>query len=251
MSGARCFPSAVAGGFAPDARPPRGTWQRFLLVLAALILAVETPGAGAAPPSRSQPRDLFDLGYAHQTGEGAIRDLEQALVLYQQALKLDPELVPALFNSGLIYFEQKEYARAEAFFIKTAHAARKVRVGAADYEALARNGLGSCYQKKGAKAEAETQFRVALRLNPQLVEAYYNLANLMVEQKRLSEAEQVLAIAERQAPSAQYQVLRGRIGGKKGREGPAATGGKIGIAVLVGALLIYALFIRLRRRRRA
>lgn len=209
----------------------------------------------------AQTAQLFEEGLRHQTGENEPPDLKRALGYYSQALKIYPQgypdPVPILYNAGLIHFQLENFQQAQALFIKAARAAqelRKIRQSeearrvAAEYEGLARNGYGSCLYKDGKLSEAEQQFRSATLLYPQLVEAHFNLINLLIRDERWAEAEKAIAVAENLAPSSSYGIFKGRQGGKKGREGIKGYGGLTGILVVLGALFGYYLFLRFRRR---
>ena len=70
---------------------------------------------------------LFEKGRKFHVGEGVEQDLTQALAYYKQALKRDENLYAALYNSGLIYHAQENYARAHPLFIKAAFNAFRLK----------------------------------------------------------------------------------------------------------------------------
>ncbi len=204
---------------------------------------------------------LFEDGLRHQTGEKEPPDLKRALVYYSKALQVYPKgypaPVPILYNAGLIHFHLENFQQAQALFIKSARAAqelKKIRPGeknrqvAAEYEGLARNGIGSCLQKDGKLSDAERQFHSAVLIYPQLVAAHFNLINLLVQNERWAEAEKAIAEAEQLAPSSRYGIFKGRQGGRKGQEGIKGYGGITGILIVLGALVGYYFFLRLKKR---
>ena len=231
-----------------------------LVGLALWAPVVTAEERGEDPPAFKQAVQLFEEGYRYQTGADGPPDLNRALILYHRALQEYPSgyppLVPALYNTGHVHYVLKNYQQAKGYFIKAARGAQEIRdsdgreaVKAADeYEALARNGLGSCLQKEDKLMEAEQQFRSAILLNPQLSQAHYNLLNLLFKQKRWEEAEKALREARELAPSPEYEVFEGRQKGQQGREGTGAFGGFIGILIVLAALLGYYFYTSLKRR---
>ena len=206
--------------------------------------------AGADTDVRAKAREYFEKGYRYHTGEEGAPDLKRALSYYNKALRLDPQLFAALYNAGLAYYARKDYRRARILFTKAAVAARREGERAKEYESMARNGLGSALQKQKKYKAAEQQFRAAIHLYPALVEAHYNLINLLIEQERWEEAKRAMQAAEKAAPSSRYEIFTGRLRGREGREGSKAVGGGVGIAAVVGMILLYSLYLRARRRNR-
>ncbi|MBT4497761.1 MAG: tetratricopeptide repeat protein [Gemmatimonadetes bacterium] len=214
-----------------------------LMGLLFLLNPLQTDGQTVLSPAQ----EAFKEGFAYHTGEDGTQDLKRALLFYHKVLKVDPDLFPALYNAALIYTDQKENAHAQRMFIKAARAARKSGDMAAQYEALARNGLGACLQRDGKMPEAEKQFGIAIRMNPALVEAHYNLINILAKEKREAEVEKAIRVAEKLAPSSRYEVLKGRQKAQESGGGTKAVGGTVGIVTILGAILIYALYLRMRR----
>jgi len=214
-----------------------------LLALALLIKTRAEDGTA----SLTQAQEHFQQGYSYQTGEDKEKDLKKALAYYRRALKLAPNLFPALYNTALIYHYQKDYKRAQSFFIKAARAARQEEEKAVEYEALARNGLGNCYQMQGNFREAEKQFSAAIHMHPQLVEAHFNLINLRIKEERWEEAQKALEVAKELAPSDRYEIFRGRLRSKEEQQGNPAVGGVLGIILFLMALVFYSLYLRRKR----
>ena len=176
-------------------------------------------------------------------------DLDAALEYYEDALKFGPELFPALFNSAQIYYEKENYKKASNRFRKAASIARGGGAMEASLEARALSGLGSCYQKTDKSKSAEKWFRAAIRKDPQLVEAHYNLVNLLVSQDREEEAKKALATADRLAPDIRYGIFEGRLKGKEGQEVTKAVAGKVAIVAVIALLLMYSFYLRLAKKR--
>jgi tetratricopeptide (TPR) repeat protein len=57
------------------------------------------------------------------------------------------------------------------------------------------NNLGSVYSDEGRYAEALPYYRKAIKLNPNLAAAYFNLAGALIQVKRVDEAIKPLTVA--------------------------------------------------------
>ncbi len=110
---------------------------------------------------------------------------DSALVALHSALKQNPEHAQAQYTLGLIYLAQgKEYEKALQAF-----AGVLKRDGD---DPLVHYYLGRAKEKLGQPEEAAAAFRQAIRLDPHNVSAYYALAQLMRQQGRQEEFQQVL-----------------------------------------------------------
>jgi tetratricopeptide (TPR) repeat protein len=222
-------------------RPPRWLW-------AAVVL-----GAVAAGGQTDRAEVYFNQGYSYQVGRGVSRDLAKARQQYEEALRYNPDSVPVLYNLGVIYYGQRQYKDAMSFFAKTVKVARTVGDPFAYYEAVGSIGVGSCYQKDGKLREAEQWFRSAVRLQPSLPEAHFNLINLLIRARRFPEAEQAVRVAEKQAPSPNYRLLYGRLKGASGPEEKGVASAvkyvAIGVLAATGLFVLVAMATRGRRRR--
>lgn len=198
-----------------------------------------------------QTAELINLAVSYQTGAGVEKDLDLALEYYADALKFDPDLFPALFNSAQIYFDKGKFKRSSQWFRQAAVSARKSGAEAALLEARALSGLGSCYQKIDKPKTAEKWFRAAIRKDPRLVEAHYNLVNVLVAAERVEEARKALAVAERFAPDTKYGIFEGRLQAKKGQEETKAVSGKVAIVAVIALLISYSFYLRAARRRKS
>lgn len=227
---------------------PRTTWVGLLTLAVSLLMVCSSAWGKENGATSTEAQENFAQGFSYHTGKEGEPDLKRALAYYHKALQQDPELFPALYNTALIYHAQKNYKRALLLFNKAARAARSLEEKGVESEALARNGLGNCYQMKGKTREAEKQFGIAVRMDPLLVEAHYNLINLLVEEERWEDARKALENAEKLAPSSKYQIFTGRLKGKEGREGIRAVGGWVGVVAILVLMLLYAFYQRTRLR---
>ena len=208
-----------------------------LPLLIAVALSVTQIGAQTA-------EELFEQGRKYHVGEEVEQDLAKAQAFYKKALKLDERFYAALYNSALVYDAQEDYARAHALFIKAAKSAKNLEQDSGLYAAMARNGLGSSYQKLGKEQQAEKQFAIAKRLAPSFFEAHYNHIYLLIHQERFSEAEKALQVAEKLAPSDRYAKFKGilKVGQKRWED--SGYGGAVGIVAFVVLCLVYSLYLR-------
>ena len=188
--------------------------------------------------------DDFNLGFQYQSGDGVAVDLDMAQRYYKRALDKEPGLFPALYNTALIYYEKERYKDSRLFFVKAAKSAQTS--GSKKDESLARNGLGTCYQKIGKRAKAEAEFAAAIQLETSFVEAHYNLINILVSEERLEEAAAAKDRAQHFAPSDRYEIFEGRM---RGRASRAAWGGpeiKIAALIMIVGLFMYWMYVRIK-----
>jgi tetratricopeptide (TPR) repeat protein len=185
---------------------PGATWHFISLFLVVLLLAFKLHGAG--PDAAKQD---FQKGYQFHAAEGEAQDLEKALQYYRRAIKADPTLFPALSNAALIYFARRDYKKAKHFFSETINAARGDSEISSDQIAKSYSDLGGCYFREGNLGKAEQWFRASIQLDPGLVEAHFNLINLMLKAERIDEARSTIEMANLAAPSTRYGLFEGRL----------------------------------------
>lgn len=200
--------------------------------------------AAFAGPQLALASQLYDEAYAAHTASPP--DTNKALSLYLRVLELEPELYGPLLKAGMLYLGKGQYRKAKSLFGQAVRSARQYHADKPAYEAEASNALGVCYQKEGRLEEAGKWFRAALKVNPQLVEANFNLVNLYMALKEEEKALAALARAEEQAPSRRYDIIKGRIKGKEGGSLWNPMWLKVVVAGIGGGLVIFLLLRRLR-----
>jgi tetratricopeptide (TPR) repeat protein len=94
--------------------------------------------------------------------------VEQAQGLYERLLELDPQHAAAAINLGTIYYNQRNYGRAEELY-------RAATVMDPEY-ALAFFDLGNVLDELQRLQEATAAYHRAVQLVPQYADAHYNLA---------------------------------------------------------------------------
>jgi tetratricopeptide (TPR) repeat protein len=151
----------------------------FLLFVAALAAAqlpdtCKPPASAAHPPAGTPPARVYDAEGVWFAQKG---DLKCAAAAFNQALRLEPHLAEAHFDLGLIRQSQQQPAAAINEF--------RLALQYDPALLLAHCALGSSL---GDLAEAETEFRKALEVNPQLVCALDGIAQVLVKQRRYDAA---------------------------------------------------------------
>ena len=135
--------------------------------------------APLAPPELSA-RDLNDRG-VQLLREGK---LDEAFILFQKAIALDPQYARAHFNLALIYY-QKGLLDLEIQAYQ--------RAIAADPEYFyAHLNLAHAYLARGDTQAAAREYAWVLNRNPRHPRALYNLAVIRLEEGRLQEAQELL-----------------------------------------------------------
>jgi tetratricopeptide (TPR) repeat protein len=115
--------------------------------------------------ARSSPMTGF--GYAYNVGVGriALRQgrRDEAIVLFQRAVQVAPELSEAYNLLGSTYFAQQDYAQAARYFQRA--------VGVNSYDLNAQFYLGTCLMKLGNFRQAAEQFHTARFVDPTYTQA--------------------------------------------------------------------------------
>jgi tetratricopeptide (TPR) repeat protein len=178
-------------------------------VVLCLVLALFTAAAWAQQLTQAQ--EYFQQGHQYHIGSDSKKvDLDKALRQYLLALRANPSFYEAHVNSGKVYYARKDFRRAKVHFSNAVTSARGRDDISPGAEAKVSSDLGGCYYQEGNIKEAERWFRGAVGLDPTLVEAHYNLINLLFSSEREPEALRQMAIATELAPSQRYGIFRGR-----------------------------------------
>ncbi len=114
------------------------------------------------------------------SGLGDLLDGEEALVNYEKALALKPDLVHTLLNAGQTADKLNDQAKAERWY------SQAVKVDPQSAEAA--NGLGLALAKQGHPDEARRQFERAISLRRDYANAVNNLGVLYVNQGQMNDA---------------------------------------------------------------
>lgn len=157
-------------------------------------------------PSYAPAHNMLGIIYM-QLGDDA-----QAAQSFEQALRLAPNDSETLNNYGWFVCQRQSPANAMQYF----QTALKNPLYATPESALYNSGV--CQKKVGDIKAAELQFRAALRQQPQMAAAMYELADIEFGRGRAKEAEGLLARHNQliQMPSADALLLGARIARAQG-----------------------------------
>lgn len=106
--------------------------------------------------------------------------INEAVMRYQDALRLWPQLSEAWAALGHLYLVQQMYESAELTLGKA------VQQNPSDPAAL--NDLGLVYYYQRDASRARDMFEASIEINPGYADAYYNLAHVQMDQNELSAA---------------------------------------------------------------
>jgi len=142
-------------------------------------------------------RDSFDL-----VGQlfFKMRDFEDSVQFYQEALKIDPKDALGYYNLGCAYYEMSDFAKAEENWklaIQNDREIRKKEEKAQSKDELnvlvhvrtdpvsfdAHFSLGKLYLQQNLKEKALEEFLSAVELNPQFPDPYYEIGKILYELK--------------------------------------------------------------------
>lgn len=124
---------------------------------------------------------------------------EQAILAYNEAIKIDPKDVKAYQGLARIYTLQEKYDEAQASYEQGLTAVNN------DNQKILRLGLAGMYIDQNKLAEAEKAFNELKNTNPNCLEAYWGMAMVYQKQGDNSKAEAVLRQAVAQNPN-EYQA---------------------------------------------
>ncbi|MCK5243179.1 tetratricopeptide repeat protein [bacterium] len=110
-------------------------------------------------------------------------DWEGAILQLEKLLKISPENLLARRNLGLAFFKIGKFDQARQ---QLEHL-----ISAKVSDALTHYLMGSIYRQKGFKYLAVDEFRLAIRVDPDLVEAYLGLASVLLE---INEAQNAVVV---------------------------------------------------------
>ncbi len=138
-------------------------------------------------PEYAEAESLLGLGLGH------LGETEGAITALKHAISIDPSLASAHLNLAITFEANNRLEEATGEY----RAAILARPGAAETEAA----FGSLLLRMRQAGPAEEEFRKALRLNPDLVNAHYGLARLLKSQNKSGAAlefEEARALEQRE-----------------------------------------------------
>ncbi len=125
----------------------------------------ENPRAEAE--RRGEAERWFQRGLELEQTGGPV---EQILEAYLKAVELDPQSAGALVNLGTLYFNTRDFTRAERCY--------KQALEVDPEYALAHFDLANLYDERGQREQALKHYLNALRISPNYADAHYNIALL-------------------------------------------------------------------------
>jgi tetratricopeptide (TPR) repeat protein len=142
----------------------------------------------ATPANKKESRDSLPVSISK--GGGRKNRTESSKIVSEKPRSgLSP---PLLINTGLLYFNQKDYATARTFFEKALHYDPE--------NVIAHNNLGLIFYRTDDFENAAKHFRTALEINPDNIETYGNMGILYRKLKKHDEAEKMFLIALKNRP---------------------------------------------------
>jgi tetratricopeptide (TPR) repeat protein len=176
-----------------------------------------------SPTNIHVPAMLRNLGAVYSLehrNELALATLNQALRLSNEVPEPHVALTAQIFNSlGIAYFRQRNYKKAESFFVRTMQM-RSTGALTDSQIAAALVNLGSIYRKKRKYADAEAAFRNSLEItmrisgsmHPGVALTHAELGEIYIEMGRFDEAEaeilKSLRITRQTNPILEQRVIR-------------------------------------------
>jgi tetratricopeptide (TPR) repeat protein len=141
--------------------------------------------AGTDEP-RAHAYYLRGRGYLEERGDEA--DLDTAVTLFEQALRVDPEYARAHAGLGRAFWRKYELTEDPAWVARATDACNEA-AALGELDAAGRLCLGVVYNGTGRYADAAAELEQAVRLEPTDDAAYIELANAFVGAGELARAE--------------------------------------------------------------
>jgi tetratricopeptide (TPR) repeat protein len=130
---------------------------------------------------------------------------EEARRAYQEALRLEPDMVDAHINLGLLYHRDGQLREAESCYRKA--------IGSAPQEVLGYFNLAVVLTDKGDRGKAIEAYETVVKLLPSFAEAHCNLGTLYEAEGKNAQAIQHYAAAKRllkcKRPHKRLGIVRG------------------------------------------
>ncbi len=127
------------------------------------LAAIVCPAVSPQELDRVASRLFTQAVYAEETGR-----TDEALRVYEEVLQVVPGHAASAINTGTIFYNRRDYARAEQFY-------RMATESDGSY-ALAFFDLGNVLDELKRLPDAVTAYRKAIALQPRYADAHYNLA---------------------------------------------------------------------------
>jgi tetratricopeptide (TPR) repeat protein len=151
----------------------------------------------AARPRDREAESLFLAASDIDTGDPAL--LDAAIGMYRDALRRDPDLVPALINLGNAHYTRGELIEAQALYEKA------IATAPGFFEA--HFNLGNVMHDLGRLHDACLSYQDALAVNPDCAEAHFYLAVTLEKAGRSAEARQHWRAYQEIAPDGEWADL--------------------------------------------
>ncbi|MBC7924329.1 MAG: tetratricopeptide repeat protein [Bryobacteraceae bacterium] len=128
------------------------------------------PGAREKKHDERSRRDDAEVWFQKGLNLERAGAIDEAVVAYENAVKLDPGSAGAWVNLGTICFHKRQLSRAETSY-------RKALEADPGY-ALAHFNIGNLFDERGDYDQALEHYKRAVTLSPKYSDAHYNLALL-------------------------------------------------------------------------
>lgn len=133
----------------------------------------------AEPPLKAETH--FAAGQLNET-QGS---LPLAVQQYEEALKINPKYVPALFRLGMVYSEMKQYDQAIATWNRY--------IEVTEDSAIGYSNLAFCQELSGNRKAAEESYEAGIERDPKNQPCRVNYGLMLAREGRIDEAKSQFA----------------------------------------------------------
>ncbi len=155
------------------------------------------PHPSASPTAQARRLNTLGAGYMNK------QDFDKARSLFQQAYKLDPQLVSARLNQGIALMNQLKYPEAKKILLEV--------VKHTPESARAWFDLGLLYKTQGEPQSALEAFQKSAALDAEDADTQYLIGQMLFDQKQYAEATAALERSLKLDPfelSAEFTLAR-------------------------------------------
>lgn len=148
---------------------------------------------------RQEAEHWFQKGLDLEAGGAPAKEVIEA---YEKAIELDPHSTGALVNLGTVYFNARNFAKAEFYY-------RQATQVDPEY-ALAHFDLGNLFDERGDRARAMEHYLTAIHISPTYADAHYNVALLYQASNQAMKAVRHWMTYLKLDPSSQWATIARR-----------------------------------------
>ena len=209
-----------------------------VLTIVSVLLMLASEGSAQKPKVwKAEVDRVFEEAQRFHLGIERPTNLKQAIDLYKQVLKLDPNHTDTYYNLAGIRFAQNRYDLAVKNY--------KQVIKLAPEDGHSYNNLGTIYERQGKAKLARRLYQRAIQTDSSVAMGYYNLARLYSQEGKTEKAMSLLEKALSIEPdNSTFLNQHARLEGELGKISNTTVGLVVG--ALAGVILLYSVLAKVK-----